>query len=158
MVDSYTIRAASASDQLFISEMQFGAFLVPPGGDPFPRSILDEPNIRPYHAGFGQRPGDVGVIAESSAGQPVGAAWVRLVEGYGFVDADTPELGIAVVERCRGAGAGTALFDELVRRVPRCSLSVDDRNAALGLYERSGFATVRMDGEHTKVMLRTGEG
>ena len=157
MVDSYRIRAASASDQRFISEMQFEAFFVPPGGEPFPRSILDEPNVRPYHAEFGTRPGDVGVIAETSAGRPFGAAWVRLVEGYGFVDAETPELGIAVVDSYRGSGVGSALLDELVARVPRCSLSVDVRNAAFRLYERSGFVTVRTDGEHTKVMLRTGE-
>lgn len=158
MAESFSIRTAAAADQAFISEMQYEAFFVPPGDDPFPWSILDEPHIRPYHAGFGTQDGDVGVIAETPAGRPLGAAWVRLVEGYGFVDADTPELGIAVVDGCRGAGVGTALLTELLTHVPRCSLSVDARNPALGLYERLGFVTVRTDGDHTKVMLRAGEG
>ena len=156
MADSLSIRTAAVADQSFISEMQYGAFFVPPGDEPFPRSILAEPHIRPYHDGFGTQRGDVGVIAETSTGRPLGAAWVRLVEGYGFVDADTPELGIAVVDGCRGAGVGTALLTELLTQVPRCSLSVDARNRALGMYERSGFVTVRTDGQHTKVMLRAG--
>ena len=157
MAESFSIRTAVAADQVFISEMQYEALFVPPGDEPFPRSILDEPHIRRYHARFGTQDGDVGVISETSTGRLLGAAWVRLVEGYGFVVADTPELGIAVVEGCRGAGVGTSLLSELLTHVPRCSLSVDVRNPALDLYERSGFATVRTDGDHTKVMLRAGE-
>ena len=157
MAEPFSIRTAVAADQAFISEMQYEALFVPPGDEPFPRSILDEPHIRRYHARFGTQDGDVGVIAETSTGRPLGAAWVRLVEGYGFVDADTPELGIAVVDGCRGAGVGTSLLTELLAPVPRCSLSGDARNPALDLYERSGFATVRTDGEYTKVMLRAGE-
>lgn len=157
MADRCTTRTATAADQVFISEMQYEAFFVPPGAEPFPVSILDEPHIRPYHVGFGTRPGDVGVIAETCGGRPIGAAWVRLVEGYGFVDAHTPELGIAVVDEHRGGGVGTALLDDLLVTVPRCSLSVDRRNPATRLYERSGFVTVRTDDEHTVVMLWTGD-
>lgn len=155
MADEFVIRAASSADQWFISEMQYQACFVPPGADPFPRSILDEPSITKYHAGFGTQVGDVGFIALSPGGEPLGAAWVRLVQGYGFVDHDTPELGIAVVERRRGAGIGSALLEHLLDRVPRCSLSVDTRNPAVRLYVRLGFATVGLDGDWTTVMLRS---
>ena len=134
MADPFDTRAATAADQAFISDMQYEAMFVPPGAEPFPRSILDEPNIRLYHADFGSCDGDLGVIAESPTGRLLGAAWVRLVEGYGFVDADTPELGIAVVADRRGGGVGTALLGALLERVPRCSLSVDTRNPAIRLY------------------------
>jgi ribosomal protein S18 acetylase RimI-like enzyme len=153
VVAQFTIRPAVASDQSFITEMQYAAFFVPPGGAPFPRSILDDPAIVKYHRDFGSRPGDVGVVALDDAGRRLGAAWVRLVEGYGFVDRETPELGIAVVDGVRGQGIGTALLEELLARVPRCSLSVDRRNPAMRLYERLGFEAVTDDGDAV-TMLR----
>lgn len=150
----FVTRELTADDQAFISEMQYAAFFVPPGEAPFPRSILDEPHIQRYHAGFGTESGDVGVIAEDEIGAPLGAAWVRQVEGYGFVDAETPELGIAVVAAARGRSVGSALLRALFERVPRCSLSVDVRNPAKRLYDRLGFDLVRIDSGHTAVMLR----
>lgn len=153
MAERFAIRPATSADQPFISEMQYEAFFVPPGADPFPPSIVDEPHIVKYHVGFGTKAGDVGVIAEAPAGRLLGAAWVRLVEGYGFVDADTPELGIAVVSDERGTGIGSALLEELFRVAPRCCLCVDTRNPAIRLYERLGFETVRTEGEHSATML-----
>jgi len=147
------IRPAVPADQAFISEMQYQAFFVPPGTPPFDRALLDDPAIQPYHADFGTRAGDVGRIAVDRRGAPVGAAWVRRVHGYGFVDDDTPELGVAVVAGRRGTGVGGALLESLLAAVPRVSLSVDRRNPALRLYERLGFVVVRADGERSVVML-----
>lgn len=154
MAEGFVIRPATVNDQAFVSEMQYEAFFVPPGGEPFPRSILDDPNLQKYHVGFGTRAGDVGFVAETAELEPLGAAWVRLVDGYGFVDAETPELGIAVVVGARGRGVGSALMHELLTAVPRCSLSVDGRNPAKRLYERLGFVTVRVDDSGHPVMLR----
>ena len=151
------IRPAVAADQSFISEMQYEALFAPPDATPYPHSILDEPGIRRYHAGFGTREGDVGRVARNDAGVPIGAAWVRQVDdGYGHVDDHTPELGIAVVADRRGNGVGTALLESLIAARPRMSLSVDARNPARGLYERLGFESVRTDGDHSVVMLRSG--
>jgi ribosomal protein S18 acetylase RimI-like enzyme len=94
------------------------------------------------------------VIAEIPTGETLGAAWVRQVEGYGFVDHDTPELGIAVVAEARGSGVGAELLRALLDQVPRCSLSVDTRNPARRLYERMGFQLVRDDGHGSVVMVR----
>jgi ribosomal protein S18 acetylase RimI-like enzyme len=152
----FTIRDATADDQAFITEMQYEAFFVPPGAEPFPLSILDEPHITPYHLEFGTRAGDAGVIAVDSHGHPLGAAWVRQVEGYGFVDHETPELGVAVIEMARGHGIGTALMHAMLRRVPRCSLSVDVRNPAMRLYERLGFVPVGEPDGTSVTMLRDG--
>ncbi|MCP3938443.1 MAG: GNAT family N-acetyltransferase [Actinomycetia bacterium] len=66
------------------------------------------------------------------------------------------ELGIAVLEERRGRGIGTRLLDELLAISPRVSLSVDDRNPAIGLYERVGFEVVRRDA-HSVTMLRSGD-
>lgn len=151
-----TLRDATADDRSFVTAMLYEALFVPPDAPPFPPSLVDEPDLAPYHADFGARPGDVGVVAEIE-GEPVGAAWVRLVDGYGFVDADTPELTIAVVPERRGLGIGGLLLAALVDRVPRCSLSCERRNPAMRLYERHGFAVVGADGEHSVVMLRDGD-
>jgi SAM-dependent methyltransferase len=141
------IRAATPDDGSFITDMQYEALFVPPGACPFPRSIVDEPDLARYHAGFGSVASDVGRIAVGADGEPIGAAWARQVAGYGFVDAETPELGIAVVPDRRGSGVGGALLESLLDAVPRLSLSVDRRNPAIRLYERVGFEVVRADGD-----------
>lgn len=151
--DGIRIRTATADDQAFITEMQYAALYLPPDAAPFPRTVLDEPDIARYHAEFGTHPGDIGRVAVDEDGEAIGAAWVRRVEGFGYVDADTPELGIAVVADRRGRGTGTALLRSLTAAVPRVSLSVDRRNPAMSLYARLGFAEVRTDGEHSVVML-----
>ena len=76
------------------------------------------------------------------------------ITGYGYVDDDTPELSIALDPPARGIGLGGRLLESLFEEVPRCSLSLDVRNPAVGLYRRWGFQEVRRDGEHSLVMLR----
>lgn len=129
--------------------MFYEALFVPPGAPPFPREIVFRPDLARYVRGFGDRSGDVGVIAEAD-GHPIGAAWVRQMShddpGYGFVDDVTPELSIAVVSGRRGHGVGTELLGALLRRVERCSLAVDQRNPARRLYERLGFEVVSREG------------
>lgn len=51
-------------------------------------------------SGWG-RAGDMGFVAvDAGSGEPIGAAWLRLLggdeRGYGYVDDETPELGMAV--------------------------------------------------------------
>ena len=145
------IRAAGPDDEALLREMQYLALFVPPGADPLPREVVDDPTIARYYVGFGSRPGDLGRIAESPDGMPIGAAWVRYSNaadpGSGYVDDETPELGIAVVDGHRGSGVGAALLTALLAELPRCSLSVDRRNPAMRLYERHGFVEVRREGD-----------
>ncbi|MCH9817187.1 MAG: GNAT family N-acetyltransferase [Actinomycetia bacterium] len=127
-------------------EMQYEALFVPPGGAPFPAAIVDQPEIAHYYRNFGASPTDVGRIAASESGLPLGAAWVRLLTGadagFGHVDDHTPELVIAVTAARRNRGLGAALLIDLLAEVSRCSLSVDARNPAVRLYERVGFTGV----------------
>lgn len=150
------VRPATGVDQPTVSAMLYEALFVPPGEAPFDRSIIHDDGLVRYHRGFGTEPGDVGRVAFDRAGEPIGAAWVRQLRGYGFVDDDTPELSVAVAAQHRAAGVGSALLAALLDAVPRMSLSVDRRNPALRLYERLGFEVVRVDGD-TLVMLRGGE-
>ena len=114
-----------------------------------------DPDVGPgpvalYVKAWGRR-GDTAVIALERS-FPVGAAWFRIFTnerpGYGFVDAATPELAIAVVPSARGKGVGGMLLKMLLARAREAghqtiSLSVDSANVgAIDLYTRYGFAPV----------------
>jgi ribosomal protein S18 acetylase RimI-like enzyme len=110
-------------------------------------SVLERPEVAHYVEGWG-RAGDRAVVAETTGGKLVGAAWFRLFgasePGYGFVDERTPEVGIGVEPEHRGSGIGEALLEALVDSArgagyPALSLSVEEANPALHLYERVGF-------------------
>lgn len=107
-------------------------------------AVLVEPMTRKYLEGWG-RPGDAGVVAVDEMGQPLGAAWYRLLPGaYGYVADDVPEVSIGVAQGARGRGVGGALLLALLEMAraqgyARISLSVDRRNPARRLYERHSF-------------------
>jgi GNAT superfamily N-acetyltransferase len=93
-------------------------------------------------------------VAEADA-KPVGAAWFRLwtleSHSYGFIDAMTPEVGMAVVRTHRRRGIGRALLKELIGtaradRFAALSLSVNPNNPARLLYESLGFRKVGESG------------
>ncbi len=124
-------------------------------------AVRSEPKLAHYVAGW-PRPGDLGVIAVDR-GQPVGAAWLRLMPesdpGYGFVDAATPELSIGVMPRRRGRGVGSELLDALIaaageRGLTALSLSVELDNDARRLYERAGFQRVSESDGALTMLLR----
>jgi ribosomal protein S18 acetylase RimI-like enzyme len=141
-------RPATADDIGFLREMLYTALYVREGDAPFPRSVLEQPDIAHYVDGFG-RAGDLGIIGLNDA-QPIGAAWLRLLigenSGYGYVDDATPELTVALEPEWRGRGIGTRLMDELFRAAATTyrsvSLSCDAANPAIRLYERTGFQRV----------------
>lgn len=144
-----TLRPATSADEPFLWDMLYESLFTPPGAARPPRTALDEPQLAAYVTGFGTRPGDSGFVAEDAAGTPVGAVWARLrpaaQPGYGFVDADTPEVAIAIVAGQRGTGLGTRLVRAIQADRGRLSLSVDARNPAKRLYEREGFVAVTRD-------------
>lgn len=156
-----TLRPATPDDLPALREAFVQAIHVPPGAPAPGPSILDSPALAPLVAGWG-RPGDRALIAEAEDGTRLGAAWVRLwpgpERGYGFVDEDTPELGISVVPGRRGRGVGTALLRALLAEVARhheaVSLSVSTANPARRLYEREGFRVVAEAGDAATMLRR----
>ncbi len=123
--------------------------------------VMADPHVAKYIAAW-PRAGDVGFVAEEG-GVELGAAWYRKFArhdaGYGFVDEQTPELSIGVVDRARGRGVGgallRALIDEAQRSgVPALSLSVEPDNPAASLYRRLGFEGHSTSGGATTMILR----
>ncbi len=104
------------------------------------------------------RAGDAGVMALEGP-HAYGAAWYRTftVEepGFGFVDAQTPELTIAVVPSRRGKGAGKELLEALLQRAREsgyAAISLSSAKEQVPYYERFGFQTVS-ESEHAVTML-----
>jgi ribosomal protein S18 acetylase RimI-like enzyme len=150
------IRPLDHPDQPILWEMLYHAIYVPVGQAPPPRVILGTPDIAPYAANWGRR-GDLGFLAIED-GTPFGAAWLRLMHGYGYVADDIPELSIAVLPDHRGRGVGTILLTALIESAkkiyPGISLSVSEDNPAQRLYERFDFQTVGFDGNSIIMMKR----
>lgn len=146
----YNIRSIEQQDIPFLWEMLYQSMFVPEGQMPFPRSITDEPFISKYVDGWGETISDIGLIAEKNY-KKIGAIWVRLFDeahkGFGYVDDETPEITIALLEEFRGKGIGTALMLELENQAKnygyqKLCLSVDPRNSARRLYERFGYVHI----------------
>jgi GNAT superfamily N-acetyltransferase len=133
------IRQAGPQDVRFLRDMLKHAYHWRLAEDP------DLPVAR-YVNAWG-RVGDTALIAWE--GGPVGAAWYRLfpasAPGFGFVDAKTPELTIAVVPSKRGAGLGAQLLEALLARARQdgyAAVSLSAEKGMTNLYERFGFRRV----------------
>lgn len=142
------------------------ALFVPDGEARPPESVLDDPELRRYHAGFGEQAGDLGlIVSDTDTGEaPVGACWLRRFTvdepGYGFVAPDVPELSIALVDEARNQGVGTVLIERLLglaaeQGTRRVSLSVDARSPARQLYQRLGFVAADEDGTSITMVADT---
>jgi ribosomal protein S18 acetylase RimI-like enzyme len=146
----YTIRSASSADASILWDMLFYAANMAEDGATSSEAARLHPYLAEYVEGWG-RPGDLGVVAISSAGdQALGAAWLRQLRGpekhYAAVAEGVPELAIAVVPHAIGQGIGGALLGALLDlargQYSAVALSVRTNNPACRLYERHGFVVV----------------
>jgi ribosomal protein S18 acetylase RimI-like enzyme len=159
-VSEVVIRPAGPADLWFLERMLCWA--AGWRSDELDESLLAEAAVSRYVDGWG-RPGDFALIAETSAGgESVGAAWYRLFgaqeDSYGFVDKKTPEVTIGVEPGHRGGGIGRALLEALARSArangySTLSLSVEEENPALRLYERVGFERRSQGGRACTLVL-----
>ncbi len=149
------LRTATADDAGFIEHVFVLAADWNPANVKGEAHWRADPTFPKYVGGF-PRGTDHGIVAEVR-GAPVGAAWWRYFTerepGYGFVAADIPELSIGVVLAQRGQGIGRALLRALVGvRAGPMSLSVEDGNPAIRLYESEGFVPVGRVGGSTTML------
>ena len=175
-VSGVYLRTALPDDAELLADMLAEAINWPQDRAWPKQQILDDPRNAHYIAGW-KRETDLGVVAiggpapdtwpaaDADPGSPIGAAWLRHLPaddpGYGFVDADTPELTMALHKPWRNHGIGRALLHRLLadaaeRGITRISLSVEPGNHARRLYESEGFAVVGTDAGGSFTMLREG--
>ncbi len=146
------IRPLLASDQMAVWNFLHIALWDPPPAALRPREVLEAPNVRIYAENWGNQPGDIGVAGEiDGESEPIGACWMRLVpnrQGLGYIDDETPQLGIACLPGFQGKGYGhqlmlAALDAARKAGVKQVSLTVHPENPARLMYARCGF--VRLD-------------
>ena len=136
------IRPIEAADYPLLEEFLYYTTFVPANTAAPPREIVKQPDTAVYIDGFGNNL-DFGFVAELD-GIVVGIAWSRLIQAYGYVDDDTPELVVALLPEYRNQGIGTQLLTQFLHELnqhgfERVSLSVERGNPAIHLYERLGF-------------------
>jgi ribosomal protein S18 acetylase RimI-like enzyme len=106
------------------------------------------PGVRIYAENWGL-PSDVGVVAQVN-GTDAGACWMRLLPvgvGLASVDAETPQLGIALEPEFQHKGYGRPLMLHALKVAAQAgyrqvSLTVHPENPAQYLYESCGFRKV----------------
>lgn len=151
---NYTIRKYNENDIPFLWEMLFQSIHVGEEDTPPSKDILKAPEIEKYMKNWG-RDSDHALIAVDEQDNSIGAVWIRKftsdTAGYGFVDEQTPELGMALLPESRRKGIGKQLLIEMADlarslKLKALSLSVDPRNIpALRLYERNGYFKIAED-------------
>ncbi|WP_396668552.1 GNAT family N-acetyltransferase [Microbacterium sp. R86528] len=148
MSSAFVLRPATQPDGAFLGDMLVEAANWQPAGARPKHEVLTSAVQLRYVTGW-MRPGDTGVIAESSSGEAIGAAWYRTLPrnepGFGYVDIGVPELIIGVRPIWRARGVGRALLRSLTATAQaagyaRLSLSVERENYATTLYRSEGFA------------------
>ncbi len=158
-MSEFVSRPWTESDRAFLWEALYLSIHVREGQTPPPRSVLDAPDIGHYLVEFGTRIGDDAQVVVDGFDQPVAAAFCRRMPdedpGYGFVSADIPEFGMAVVSHLRGRGLGRMVLTDLLQRHPTMSLSVDhDNHVARTFYESLGFVAIAEEGTATTMLRR----
>lgn len=155
------LRAATEADSPFLVDVLLHAFNWSEDRTFTKDQVLNSPEISHYVVGW-KREMDFGTVAEHEDGRPIGAVWGRLLSGsdpgYGFVSDTIPELTMGVLPRHRGGGIGTALMTAMIEQArdlgfTALSLSVEDHNPALRLYERAGFSRVDRTGDSDTMLL-----
>lgn len=150
MPPTFRLRAATQADGAFLGDMVVEAANWRPGGGTPKHQLIAGSEHSRYVAGW-MRPSDAGFVAEDANGEPIGAAWYRMLPrtepGFGYVGTGVPELIIGVRPIWRAHGVGRALLQRLCEHARtqgfgRISLSVERGNFAATLYRSEGFAVV----------------
>ncbi|MCB0644549.1 MAG: GNAT family N-acetyltransferase [Phaeodactylibacter sp.] len=153
----YTLRPLQKNDEALLRNMLYLGLYVREGAAPFPKDIVDKPELARYYQNWG-RPLDLGYVAmfgEVTVGSISCRLFTAANKGYGYIDGSTPEMNIAILPLHQRKGLGTRLMERLFTElrnnsVKAISLSVDAENQALHLYRRLGFEKVSFDGNsHT---------
>ena len=154
----YTIRGIAEEEYSILEDFLYEAVFVPEGMSAPPKSIIKQPELQVYIAGFGTKKDDIGLVAEVN-GKVVGAVWVRIMNDYGHIDDDTPSFAISLYKEYRGFGIGTALMREMlcvlkIRGYKQASLSVQKENYAAAMYLKTGFEIVDENDEEYIMLCR----
>lgn len=140
------IRKMKKIEYPLLNDFLYEAIHIPQDAEAPPRSIINIPELQVYVEQFGRGRADYALAAEMDS-KIVGAVWVRIMNDYGHIDEKTPSLAISLYKPYRGLGIGTALMEAMLsllkgKGYESVSLSVQQANAAVRMYQRLGFQIV----------------
>ncbi len=152
----YKIRIGDVNDLPFLKRMLYEAVFWDPAIQRIPaEELFAVPDIAKILHEWYQREGDFALIALDDQNNWIGSVcyrfWTDDNHVFGYIDENTPEIGIAVLQEYRGKGIGTRLMNETIQHaknngIKKLSLSVDPNNFALKLYQKLGFKKVSESG------------
>ncbi|MDF9824498.1 ribosomal protein S18 acetylase RimI-like enzyme [Breznakia sp. PF5-3] len=142
----YSIRELKPNEYFLLKDFLYEAIFQKDKDNLLPRSILEKPELQIYIDKFGKLPDDYCLCADIS-GKVVGVVWARIINGYGSLDSQTPELAISVYDKYRGKQIGQKLLEQMLsllqsKHYKKVALAVQKENRALSLYKRVGFKIV----------------
>jgi len=154
----YKTRIILEGEDRLLKDFLYEAIFVPEGVPAPPKSIINQPELQVYIAGFGEKKDDIGLVAEVDK-RAVGAVWVRIMNDYGHIDNDTPSFAISLYKEYRGFGIGTDLMKEMLRILrdrgyKQASLAVQKANYAVRMYQKTGFEIVDENEEEYIMVCR----
>jgi ribosomal protein S18 acetylase RimI-like enzyme len=134
-IPTFNIRKMAIEEVSFLEEMLFQAIFIPEGNPQLDKTIIFEPTLYHYIKDFGRKH-DLALVAENE-GELVGAIWIRLFseaqKGYGFVDADTPELSMEIDPDFRNQGIGSQLLLEMLEKINNLNFKQVSLSGILGI-------------------------
>jgi len=142
----YVIRRMEPAEYPLLNDFLYQAIFLPEGTAPPPYDIIRQPELQIYTADFGSSPHDR-AFAAIVGRRVIGAVWVRIMEDYGHIDADTPSFAISLYPEYRAHGIGSALMQTMLADLRsagyrQASLSVQKANYAAKMYQKLGFQIV----------------
>ena len=151
MPASFTVRPAAQADGGFLGDMVVEAANWHQHAPRPKHDVMTSSEHSRYVSGW-MRPSDAGFVAIDEHGEPIGAAWYRMLPrsdpGHVYVGTGVPELIIGVRPIWRAHGVGRELLQRLCEHARsqgfgRISLSVERGNFASTLYRSEGFAVTQ---------------
>jgi ribosomal protein S18 acetylase RimI-like enzyme len=158
------LRKAQHSDIPFMREILYEAvFWRPNPNKPSLEKGLADPGVRNALVGWGERVGDVAVIALADS-NPAGAAWYRFYTNNnsirGYIEETIPVIVIAVHKEYRRQGIGEKMIEWLTdhaskHNIQEISLMVSKDNHAINLYRKCGFREYAEKGDSLLMSHKT---
>lgn len=160
IIEGLVIRNLEKSEISILEDFLYEAIFQKDETSLLPRDIIKEPSLEIYIKDFG-REDDYCLVAEVN-NKIIGAVWTRVIEGFGSIDSNTPEVAISLYKEYRNKGIGTVLMRSMLELLKKegytkTSLAVQKENYAVMMYQKVGFEIIDKNDEEYIMICNLGE-
>lgn len=145
IIEGLVIRNLEKSEISILEDFLYEAIFQRDETSLLPRDIIKEPSLEIYIKDFGKEE-DYCLVAEVN-NKIIGAVWTRVIDGFGSIDSNTPEVAISLYKEYRNKGIGTMLMRSMLELLKKegytkTSLAVQKENYAVMMYQKVGFEII----------------